>query len=58
MKSSRITLSDALRTQAEFKSKLCNMRIGGKNQIYKKMKQKNIMNLYDAREEVIKFYKD
>ena len=40
----------------EFKSELINIRVGGK-----KFRQtehwKNIMNLYDAQKQVIKFYK-
>ena len=44
--------------QMEFKSKLSNKRIGGKKSEKQENEIRNITNFYDARDKVIKFYKD
>ena len=42
----------------DFESKLSDLKIGGKKSNKQKSEKENITNLYNAREEVINFYKD
>ena len=49
-------LSNAEENQADLKSELRNIEIGGKKAVHKKKIIKNVEKFYDSREAVINFY--
>ena len=57
IKSTRIKLADAEKNQMEFKLKLSNIRIGVRKSGKQENNIKNIINLYNLPDEIIKFYK-
>ena len=56
IKSNRIKLADEEKSQMEFKSKLSDIRIEGRKSDKHRSEIENNVNLYDARDEVIKSY--
>ena len=52
----RIKLADEEKSQMEFKSKLSDIRIEGRKSDKHRSEIENNVNLYDARDEVIKSY--
>ena len=58
IQSSRINLADEEKNQMDFKSKLSDIRIGGRKSEKQNNEIKNILNLSDTQEGVIKSYKD
>ena len=56
IKSNRIKLADEEKSQMEFKSKLSDIRIEGRKSDKNRSEIENNVNLYDARDEVIKSY--
>ena len=56
VKSKRTKLSDAEKSQIEVKSKLSKLERGKTDKQQKEIE--NIKNCYNARDEIIKFYKD
>ena len=56
IKSNRIKLADEEKSQMEFKSKLSDIRIEERKSDKQRSEIENNVNLYDARDEVIKSY--
>ena len=56
IKSNRIKLADEEKSQMEFKSKLSDIRIEERKSGKQRSEIENNVNLYDARDEVIKSY--
>ena len=58
IESNGIKLADEEKNQMVFKSKLSDIRIEGRKSDKQRSETENNVTLYDARDEVIKFYKD
>ena len=58
IKNKQISLSRAEENQADLKSDLADMKVGGKNKSAQKKVIKNVENFRDSRQAVIDFYKD